>query len=330
MNQEIHAVLATVRYDEPHLKRLIDAFAPAPVYHFDPQDKEGIRSVLQNVDVAVLDADLDDQILAGKNLRWIHCSHAGLTKSARPEVFRRGIILTGAAGRSAPSLAEHVFFFALSHVYDAKRLFQAQAEHNWTRFSQQFAASKGLSCKTMGVIGLGNTGSAVARRAKAFEMRVLGYDRYDKPAPENVDVYYAMDRGETIEPILRESDFVVLCCHLSDETYHMIGMDQMKKMKPTACLINLARGSLIDENALYQALRDGVIARAGCDVFEKEPLPADSPLWDLPNMMVSPHSTPRVADIYGNALDILIENIGRYRRGEPMRNRLGERDVYTK
>ena len=110
----------------------------------------------------------------------------------------------------------------------------------------------------------------------------------------------------------------------------MIGMDQMKKMKPTACLINLARGSLIDENALYQALRDGVIARAGCDVFEKEPLPADSPLWDLPNMMVSPHSTPRVADIYGNALDILIENIGRYRRGEPMRNRLGERDVYTK
>ncbi|MDR1559257.1 MAG: D-2-hydroxyacid dehydrogenase [Clostridiales bacterium] len=328
---EIKGVLATVKYDKEYMDRMITAFAPSPVYCFDQKDEEGIRSVFEKVDVAVLDADLNDLILKAPNLRWIHCNHAGLTKSARPVVFERGIILTGAAGRSAPSLSEHVFFFALAHIYDAVRLFEAQREHNWSRFSRQFAASKGLSSKTIGIIGLGNTGRAVALRAKAFQMRVLGYDRANfAEIPDGVDEFYAKEKGDDISHLLSDSDFLVLSCHLSDETYHMIGKAQLEAMKPSACLINIARGSLVDENALYDALKNNVIARAGSDVFEEEPLPASSPLWDLPNMFITPHATPRVASIQGNALSILIENIGHYRNNEPMKNRLTERDVYTK
>ena len=328
---DIKAVLTTVRYDKEHLERLIRAFAPAPVYHFDPEDEQGIRSVLDKVDVAVLDADLNDLILEAPGLRWIHCSHAGLTKSARPAVFERGIILTGAAGRSAPSLAEHVFFFMLSHVYDAARLREAQNAHDWSRFSKQYAGSRGLSGQTIGIIGLGNTGKAVAERAKAFRMRVLAYSRSAQAqTPEHVDEFFALDSGDTIDRLIRESDFVVLCCHLSNETYHMIGAEQFAAMKPTACLVNLSRGSVVDEDALYHALKNHVIAGAGSDVFETEPLPADSPLWDLPNMTITPHSTPRVADMHGNALDILADNIRRYKNGEPMRNRVTARDIYTK
>ncbi|MDR1541885.1 MAG: D-2-hydroxyacid dehydrogenase [Clostridiales bacterium] len=329
--KDIKAVLATVQYEPKHLKTMIDAFAPAPVFHFSPRDSKGIQAVLDKVDVAVLDSDLNDLILQAPGLKWIHCNHAGLAKSARPEVFIRGIILTGAAGRSAPSLSEHVFFFALSHVYDAPRLHEAQKEGDWSRFAKQFAASKGLSSKTMGIIGLGNTGRAVATRAKAFQMRALGYNRSDlNPIPEGIDEFYCKQRGDGFERLLKESDFIVLSCGLTDETYHMIGTEEFSVMKPTACLINISRGAVVDEEALLAALENNVIARAASDVFETEPLPKESPLWRLPNMMITPHATPRVADIQFSALQILLENIEHYRRGEPMKNRLTDRDVYTK
>jgi phosphoglycerate dehydrogenase-like enzyme len=245
-------------------------------------------------------------------------------------VFERNIILTGAAGRSAPSLAEHVFFFAISLTYDVYRLHEAQKEHNWDRFAKQYANSRGLNSKTMGIIGFGHTGQAVAKRAKAFDMRVLVYSRSVREKEAYVDEYFALDRGENSDVLLREADYLVLCCHLSDETYHMIGLDELKKMKSTSFLINMSRGPVVDERALYTALKDKAIAGAGCDVFDIEPLPSDSPLWDLPNIMITPHSTPRVPSIFDNALNILLENILSYTQDEPLLNRLGERDVYTK
>jgi phosphoglycerate dehydrogenase-like enzyme len=327
---KVNQVLCTVQYDEERLEKIKRAFVPAPVSFFNPLDTDGIRSIIHDVDVAVLNSDLDETILEGEKLKWIHCSHAGLTKSARKEIFDRGIILTGVAGRSAPSLAEHAFFFAISLTYDVYRLHEAQREHNWDRFARQYAGSRGLNGKTMGIMGFGHTGHAVAKRAKAFDMRVLVYSRKVREKEEYVDGYFSLDGGENFDALLREADYLVLCCHLSDETYHLIGADEFKKMKNTSFLINMARGPVVDEKALYSALKDKVIAGAGCDVFDVEPLPADSPLWDLPNIMITPHCTPRVPSIFDNALNILLENIERYKKGEPLRNRLGERDVYTK
>lgn len=323
-------VLCTVQYDRERLEKIKKAFAPAQVHFFNPGDADGIRSVIHDVDVAVLNSDLDEVILEGENLKWIHCSHSGLTKSARKIIFDRNIILTGAAGRSAPSLAEHVFFFAISLTYDVYRLHEAQKEHNWERFAGQYANSRGLNGKTMGILGFGHTGRAVAKRARAFDMRVLVYSRSAREREEYVDKYFALDRGENFDTLLREADYLVLCCHLSDETYHMIGLDELRKMKNTAFLINMSRGPVVDEEALYTVLKDKVIAGAGCDVFDVEPLPFDSPLWDLPNIMITPHSTPRVPSIFDNALNILLENIERYKKDEPLLNRLSERDIYTK
>ena len=326
----INAVLCTVQYEQAMLDKISSAFSPAKVYFYKPRDSEGIRSVIQKVDVAVLDGDLNDLILEGKNLKWIHCSHSGLTKSARKELFDRNIILTGAAGRSAPSLAEHALFFALSFVYDVYRLHDAQKEHNQEQIKRQYENSRGLNGKTMGIIGYGNTGQALAKRAKALDMRVLVYSRSVRDKQDFVDEYYSMDKGDNYNALLPECDYLVLCCHLSDETYHMIGEKQFTMMKNTAVLINMARGGVVDEKALIKALKDKTIAGAGCDVFDQEPLPPESPLWDLPNIMITPHMTPRVPSIYGNALNILLDNIERYKKGESMRNRLSERDMFTK
>jgi phosphoglycerate dehydrogenase-like enzyme len=326
----VDRVLCTVQYDEERLEKIKKAFFPATVYFLNPRDINGIRSIIHDVDVAVLNSDLDETILEGEKLKWIHCSHSGLTKSARKIVFDRNIILTGAAGRSAPSLAEHAFFFAISLTYDVYRLHEAQKEHNWDRFAKQYANSRGLNGKTMGIIGFGHTGQAVAKRAKAFDMRVLVYSRSIREKGEYVDGYFALDRGENFDILLREADYLVLCCHLSDETYHMIGLEELKKMKSTSFLINMARGPVVNEEALYLALKGNIIAGAGCDVFDVEPLPSDNLLWDLPNIMITPHSTPRVPSIFDNALNILLENIERYKKDEPLRNRLSERDVYTK
>ncbi len=325
----IRTVLATVPYTGWHIEKLRAAFAPAKVVQVDKSDAAGIARALEEADVAVLAGDLDDRTIKAAKLRWVHCDHAGLNNSARPGVFEKGLIVTGSAGRSAPVLAEHALFLILSLIYDSHGLHDAQKAHRW-RGIPGYGDRRGMFSKTMGIIGLGYTGKELAKRAKLFGMRVLGYARGAMEPPEGVDVLYCLDRGQTPDALLKESDIVVLCCRLSDETWHMMGPRQLQIMKRTAFLINMARGPVVDEQALIAALRAGTIAGAGSDVFETEPLPADSGLWDAPHMVITPHQTPEVPDLWAQGLNIICENIRRYRAGEPMLNMLVPRDVYTK
>jgi phosphoglycerate dehydrogenase-like enzyme len=133
-----------------------------------------------------------------------------------------------------------------------------------------------------------------------------------------------------VDDLLQKSDVVVLTTSLSDKTYHLIDGRRFGLMKPTAFLINMARGPVVDEKALYEALVNKQIAGAGSDVFEQEPLPADSPLWDLPNMIITSHSTPAVADRNGFSLQVLSDNVRLYREGKPLRNQQDRRDIYTR
>ncbi|MFH5183901.1 D-2-hydroxyacid dehydrogenase [Paenibacillus sp. TAB 01] len=326
----IHHVLATVPYTGWHLEKLKNAFGPEVNFiHLNKDDSAGIAEALKVADVAILQSDLDDRYIAAPKLRWIHCDHSGLNKSARPGVFEKGLHVTGSAGRSGPVLAEHILFLTLSLVYDAHGLHDAQKAHRW-RGIPGYEDRRGLYGKTMGIIGMGFTGTELAIRAKALGMRVLGYRRSITGLPEGVDQLYCADRGETIDELLRESDVVVLSVRLSDETYHMIGERQLQLMKNTAYLINMARGPVVDEKALVHALHNGLIAGAGSDTFEQEPLPADSPLWDAPNMVITPHCTPEMPDLVARSLDIICENINRYRAGLPLVNELKANDVYTK
>ncbi|MDR3247836.1 MAG: hypothetical protein LBT39_03530, partial [Treponema sp.] len=147
---------------------------------------------------------------------------------------------------------------------------------------------------------------------------------------EGVDRAYFHDRGDTIDEILGASDVVVLAVRLSDETFHLIDERALGMMKPTAYLVNMSRGAVVDEKALHRALVDKTIAMAASDVFETEPLQKDSPLWDLPNFVMTPHCTPEVPDLALSGLNIICDNIKLYREGKVLRNQLDVRDVYTK
>ncbi|TVY09202.1 D-2-hydroxyacid dehydrogenase [Paenibacillus cremeus] len=326
--REIHTVLATVEYKGAHLEKLKEAFAPAKLLLVDRRDDAAIEAALQEADVAVLAGDLDERHLAAPKLRWIHCDHAGLNKSARPEVFEKGLIVTSSAGRSGPVLAEHVMYFSLALTYQFPRFYAAQQAHQWGIPGQNDL--RGLYGKTMGILGLGNTGTELAVRAKAFGMRVLGYRRSVSEAPPGVDKLYCAERGDTLDELLQESDIVALVLPLSNATHHLIGQRELQLMKRTAYLVNLARGAVVDEQALLSALREGVIAGAGLDTFATEPLPSDSPLWDAPNTLITPHCTPAVPDRIGRSLDIISRNVEAYRNGQPMVNLLTVKDVYTK
>jgi phosphoglycerate dehydrogenase-like enzyme len=327
--RSISSVLATVRYSGRNLERLIECLAPAEVIHLAPEDDSGIREALSEVDVAVLAADLDERFFEAPKLRWVHCDHAGLNGSARPEVFERGLLVTGSAGRAAPALAQHAFFLALSLVYDSSGLLEMQRRHVW-RGLADYSDRRGLWGKTIGVVGFGSTGTEVAALAHAFGMRVLGYRKTrDKPEPF-VERMYAADAGEGVEELLGQSDVVVLCIRLTDGTYHLIGERELRLMKPSAYLINLARGPVVDEAALVVALRAGTIAGAGLDVFEREPLPVDAPIWDAPHTVITPHVTAEMPDLAARSLDIIEENVRRYRADEPLLNLLAPEDVYTR
>jgi phosphoglycerate dehydrogenase-like enzyme len=267
----IECVLATVAFAGGPLERLRRAFAPAELLHRRRDDRAGIAAALERAAVAVLAGDLDERHLRAPRLRWVHCDHAGLDRSARPEVFERGLLVTSSAGRSSPVLAEHAVLFMLALAYRLPAFLDAQREHRWGAPGQD--ALRGLVGRTVGVVGLGHTGTELAPRCKAFGMRVLGYRRRATPPPPGVDQLWSAERGEGLDGLLRESDFVVLAVPLSDATHHLIGEPELRLMRPAAFLVNMARGAVVDEAALHRALREGWIAGAGLDTFAREPPP---------------------------------------------------------
>ncbi|WP_316574295.1 D-2-hydroxyacid dehydrogenase [Nocardia canadensis] len=327
--REIRQVLATVLFEPHEIDQLREAFAPAEFLHVHPADAAGIAHALEHADVAVTAGDLDERFIAAPELAWVHCGHAGLTRSAVPEVFERGLLVTGSAGRSAPALAQHGFYFALALTFDARRMFEQQDAHIWNGiegYGNRFA----LWGKTLGIVGFGHTAKEMARLGKAFGMRVLVYRRGAVEPSSDVDLMLSADEGDSVDHLLDEADVVMLAAPLTDATHHMISAAQFAKMKNTAYLINMARGALIDQDALIDALQSGKIAGAGLDVTDPEPLPRDSALWDAPNVVITPHTTPRLPDRTQRTIDIIVENIRRYRTGEPLLNTLTERDVYTR
>lgn len=328
-----NVLVVTYLMKEENRKKLQEALSSAQVAFCMPNENEKIAASVQMADVVILEGDANEVILSGPNIKWIHCLHAGLDKTVRPEIFERGIVLTSSSGRSAPSLAEHVLMFMLALTYDLPELFRAQQARHWSGGREYFMKGglnkTGMYGKTVGIVGLGKTGQEVARLVKSFDMQVLGWRRSaDKPV--NVDEVFSTDRGNSLDVMLGRCDYVVLCAELNDATYHIINRDSLKKMKSSAFLINLGRGSLVDEPALIDALMNRTIAGAGLDTFEKEPLPESSPLWSLPNVLITPHTTPGLPDRDERALSYLYQNINAYRTDGQFVNRLTERDLYTK
>jgi phosphoglycerate dehydrogenase-like enzyme len=224
------------------------------------------------------------------------------------------ILLTNASGVHATPIGEYVLCMMLMFAKGAHTFVRAQQRREWVRYLPHE-----LYGKTVGVVGLGHIGSEVARLAKAFGCYVIATRRSTSERSSGGSVDELLPHSELHE-LLSRSDFVVLCVPLTPETRGLIGDAELRTMKPGAVLINIARGAVVDEAALIQALKDGTIAGAGLDVFEQEPLPEDSELWSLENAIISPHISGGTEIYNQRAVAIFCENLRRYLAGEPLMN----------
>jgi phosphoglycerate dehydrogenase-like enzyme len=261
-------------------------------------------------------AVLDKVLNAAPTVRWQHTPSAGVNHLLTPIALSRDMILTNGAGVHAIPIAEFVIAFMLDHVKDLGRLHQLQCEHHWDARWRQNVFLQELFGASVLIIGAGGIGQAIAQRANAFGMKVWGSRKHPEPLPHFEKIVGAQDWYG----LLPDANFVVLATPLTPETKGMINADVLQKMGRSAYLINIARGALIDETALLTALTQGWIAGAGIDAFMTEPLPPDNPLWSAPNLFVTPHiswSSPHTRD---RTVDLFLENLHRYRTGQPLRN----------
>lgn len=322
---KIKKVVATVWYNKKNMYDLRRVFPDAEFCYVDFFDKEKLEKEVKDADVAILMGDVDPCLLGENALKWIHCDHAGLNGSARPEVFARGIPVTGAAGRSAPVLAEHCIYFMMQGCYHTKELLRAQENCTWGVDGMN--TWRGLYGRTVGIVGMGNNGRMLADRLHAFGMNIVAYDKFPIKEYDYISQKYCADAGDTIQPLLEQSDFVVLTLALTDETYHMINKDTLAQMKDGAFLVNMARGGIVCTEDLIEALKNGKLSGAGLDVFEEQPLSPESPLWKMEQVYITPHSTPQVPDRAARSVEIIRENARRFEAGEPLLNRMRPEDA---
>ena len=249
-------------------------------------------------------------LLSAPNPQWLHMFSAGTDDPIFAELHRRRIRLTHSAGSSATPIAHTVIMHTLALCRAARSLAIAQSEHQWA--DREVTDVEG---RTMGIVGLGSIGGEVARLAQQFGIRVIGVRR--NPRGDEPCETWPTSRLHELLPLL---DDLVLTAPLTDLTRNIIGAAELALLRRGAHIINVGRGQLIDERALIDALRAGRIGGAALDVFVVEPLPADNPLWDMPNVIVTPHSAGGTALATRRAADLFADNLGRYLRAEPLIN----------
>jgi len=264
---------------------------------------------LKTVDVLVaFGVSIDDDLIRpATRLKWIQCLATGVDQILRCPSLRPDVLVTSGRGIHGPAMRETAAFLMLALSHDARRLAGNQAEHRWEREKPWPL----LSGKTAVLVGVGISGTAVAGLLGAFGMRVIGVSR----TPRRVEGLDEVVHTDRLGEIVRDADFVVNILPGGPQNAGLIGRTVFEAMKPTAFFVNIGRGETVDEDALVDALRSRRIAGAGLDVFRTEPLPAESPLWDLPNVVVSPHIAGLFDEYENYVMPILIENMRLYLDG---------------
>lgn len=288
------------------------------------RNRDEIESVLDEIEIAVLSFPRD-LLPKARNLRWFQQWSAGADWLLRhPEAVELDFVLTSTSGMHAIQITEHIFALLLAFARRIDQSVRHQARREWMSDEQKQAVFE-LAGKTMVLIGVGAIGERTAQVAGAFGMRVLGVRRDPAKSVPGVESMFGPDR---LLDVLPEADCVVVTAPLTSETRKMIGEQELRAIKPTAYLVNIGRGGIIDERALIQALDEGWIAGAGLDVFEEEPLPEDSPLWNADNVIITAHYAG-ITPVYDErAMAIFLDNLKRYRAGKPLRNVVDKRLGY--
>lgn len=304
-------------------RHLAQIQAAAPDHEVIDAGQERIATELLNADIFCGHAKVPvpwDEVVRRGRLRWIQSSAAGLDHCLVPSVIDSSVIVTSASGLFADQVAEQTLGLLLGLLRSLPTFFLAQQAHEFIR-----RPTRDLHGATVGIVGLGGNGTRIAEVLRSFKTRIIATDVFTDQRPTGVDALWPADE---LDRLLAESDMVILCVPLNEQTQGMIAAPQLARMKRGAILINVARGPVVVEADLVAALRSGHLGGAGLDVTQVEPLPVDSPLWDLPNVIITPHVGAQSARRADDTTNLICENLRRYFAGQPLLNLVDKRLGY--
>ena len=329
--------ILSARYRARDLERIREA---APGARLVTVSAEGLADgPLDDVEVMLrgwLSSEAFDRILArAPRLAWVHSATSGVERALTPAALERGLVVTNARGVFSRPIAEYVLMMILAVSRKLPELLELQRERTW-----QPLEGVELRDVTVGIVGLGSIGRSVAALASAFGCRVIAVRRHpsgedatvppgqggdsadgrDEEPPFAPDMLDRVGGPETLPALLAESDFIVLAAPLTPETIDLIDAEALAAVKPGAWIVNVARGRLIDERALLRALRDGSLGGAILDTFREEPLQPMSSFYDLPNVIVTPHTAWSSGRVLDRSVELFCDNLRRFAAGEPLRN----------
>jgi D-2-hydroxyacid dehydrogenase (NADP+) len=297
--------------------RMADRFAlrQTGIRHFEVRSIEELTVRIADADVLSISGLWRNSLIGrAPKLKFIQSISAGTDQYSREGLKAAGIRLASGHGVNARAVAEHAMSLILAMTRQLHFARDNQAKHHWRGMVPDLAKREDeLGGKTLLIVGLGRIGSHLAGLAKAFGMRVIGTKRDPGSGGGSADDVFSNGRLGEILPL---ADFVALTCPLTPQTEGLINAQALARMKPSAYLINVARGKVADEAALIAALNEGRIAGAGLDCTAEEPLPNGSPLWDIPNVLITPHTAGETQKYEDNVIDLLLENLDRLWRGE--------------
>jgi phosphoglycerate dehydrogenase-like enzyme len=300
-----------------HVDALRRAF---PQHHFlHARDDNEAAELIGDAEVAFSSEIRPEQLAAAHRLRWIHSPAAGVGGMLFPGMVASPVVVTNSRGLAAATMAEHVLAVILAMFRRLPLAIHRQAQHHWAQ--DEISAPPGnrmIGGATILVIGLGAIGTAVATLMNALGARVIAVRRNAAAgAPAAVS---EVAPPEGLHKLLPKADVVIIAAPQTGATRGLIGRPELRAMPPHAILVNVSRGKLVDEEALIAALRSGVIGGAALDVFSHEPLSRDSPLWDMPNVLITPHTSGFRQDHWDAATALFADNLRRYESGEPLLN----------
>jgi len=324
-------VLSTMRFTDKLLDKLRAVSPRLVVKQRTCHEAEEVEQVLEDGVEVLYTVYLPADLNRAPDLKWVQLHTAGLDHLLDHPLMKSDILLTTTSGIHATPIAEYVFASILAFNRRVPQMLTYQSRREWPQGRWNLFARPELRNRTLGIIGYGSIGREVGRIARCFGMRVVATKRSVSQMRDGG--YVVQGTGDRKGALLDEAfpperlsdmlglcDYVVVSVPLTPETRELIGEAELRAMKPSAYLVNISRGETVDEAALIRALQEGWIAGAGLDVFEEEPLPSDSPLYDLENVILSPHVSGFTLRYDERACDLFAENLSRYLTGEPLLN----------
>ncbi len=296
-------------------RRVQQEFQQVSVVHLT--DYMRVDAEITDAEIAVTWSIRPEQIRTAKKLRWIHSPAAAVHQLIFREIVESEIVLTNAREVHGAVVAEHVIALIFALAKKIPGSVRLQQKHDWgqQKMWDDLPRIREVAGATVGLVGLGSIGRAVARSAKALGMRVIALREHPEKGSEGADAVFGPAQ---VDEVFKRSDYVVLAAPFTSHTNALANADRLALMKADACLINVARGQLVDELALAAALREKRIGGAALDVFPKEPLPAESPLWDLPDLLITPHTAALTEKLWERHYDLFSDNLSRYLAGREL------------